>query len=316
MENRDVDVFVISYNKLRYLKKLIAWLESAEFEKIHVVDNASTYPPLVSYLQTSSHVVHRLEKNFGHLAVWECGLFENILRSRPYIVTDADVLPIEECPKEVVRYFWHILRDYPRMTKVGFALKIDDIPDTYIFKKNVVEWENRFWKKPMGRGVYEASIDTTFALYRPGIYPIEKQWWKSIRTGFPYMARHLPWYEDSSLPKNEEDKYYERHLKKKSSFWSVTDPELLEQYNKDLVRELLNLYAMRRWKILSFLYRMMFFVTRKERFLRKSKKKDSLFESVDGMSAEQIQQRNIDILSTISSTRKLRGWKTLERIGV
>lgn len=316
MENKDVVVFVLSYNKLGYLEKLIAWLEKAGFRKIFIVDNASTYSPLVEYLQASSHTVYRLEKNYGHLAVWECGLFDDMLRVHPYIVTDPDILPIEECPGEVTHHFWRILSDHPEVTKVGFSLKIDDIPDTYSLKKNVIEWEKQFWKKSIGDGLYDASIDTTFALYRPGIYPNDKRWWRSIRTGFPFIARHLPWYENSLLPKSEEDVYYEKHLKEKSSFWSVTDGNLLKEYNTKFIGELSGLYAMRRWKILSFVYRVIFLLTWKKRFLEKAKTKRFLLESIDVTDVAEAQKRNVDIASVVFSIQNSGGWKFLERIGL
>ena len=40
----------------------------------------------------------------------------------------------------------------------------------------------------------------------------------AARTGYPYMARHLSWYEDSSNP-SEEQLYYEAHMNKDYSHW-------------------------------------------------------------------------------------------------
>ena len=43
-------------------------------------------------------------------------------------------------------------------------------------------------------GLFKSKIDTTFALYRPG--KSYQCWETTIRTGAPYLLRHLPWYED------------------------------------------------------------------------------------------------------------------------
>lgn len=42
--------------------------------------------------------------------------------------------------------------------------------------------------------IYDAPIDTTFALYKPGGVAIKDNFYNGIRTGYPYVARHLGWY--------------------------------------------------------------------------------------------------------------------------
>ena len=153
MNNKNIKVFIISYNRLSYLKRLVEWLEKAGFERIHIVDNASTYPPLLEYLKNSKHIVHRMEANYGHLVFWKCGKFDDIIRGEEYIVTDCDVLPVEECPKNVTEYFLKILDKYPSHTKVGFSLKIDDLPDCNLSKQAVLDWEGQFWRKKIENGL-------------------------------------------------------------------------------------------------------------------------------------------------------------------
>lgn len=253
MNNKKIDVFIISYNRLSYLKLLIAWLEKAGFENIHIVDNNSTYPPLLKYFNISKYQVYRLDKNYGHLAVWECGKFKKIIDNNNYIVTDCDILPIDECPLNVTEYFFEILKKYPNITKTGFALKIDDLPEYYVYRDSIIDWEKQFWQNKIVVGLFDASIDTTFALYRHGIYPTNKNWWKSIRTDFPYIAKHLPWYANSNNP-SEEEIYYQNNLKNGSSFWSVNDINLLKKYSDNLKKELNSVYSSKKWKILKAIY--------------------------------------------------------------
>ena len=54
------------------------------------------------------------------------------------------------------------------------------------------------------------------------------------------MARHLPWYADTSVP-TEEDVFYQRNVTELSSQWSVTDPVMLKEQNIKLQMEVLNL---------------------------------------------------------------------------
>lgn len=42
--------------------------------------------------------------------------------------------------------------------------------------------------------IYDAPIDTTFALYKPGGVAVKNNFYNGIRSGYPYIARHLGWY--------------------------------------------------------------------------------------------------------------------------
>jgi len=309
--DKNTNIFIISYNRLKYLRKLVLWLERAGFEKIHIVDNNSSYPPLLEYLSLSKHKIHRLEKNYGHLAVWKCGKFNEIIDSEYYIVTDCDVLPTEECPFDVARYFFELLKKYPKVTKVGFGLRIDDLPQHYQYKNSVIEWEQQFWKKKIENNAYNANIDTTFALYRKGIYPDSKRWWRSIRTDFPYLCRHLPWYENLKN-KSEEDVFYQNSLENKSSFWSVDDVELLKKYSNDLNAQLNAIYSSRKWKILRTLYSLGNVITRGKKFNKKIGTKkilpiDNIFDVVF------LQRYNREIAEELGIITSSSAWKFVKK---
>jgi hypothetical protein len=51
----------------------------------------------------------------------------------------------------------------------------------------------------------------------------------ALRTGSPYLARHLPWYVDSSRP-TDEDRYYRDHLDPAVNNWDQgADPDWKRQ---------------------------------------------------------------------------------------
>ncbi|MFM9138696.1 MAG: hypothetical protein ACKOQZ_11355 [Actinomycetota bacterium] len=72
-----VEQFPIIINvrdRLEPLRDLVAWLERVGQEQIWLNDNASTYPPMVEYLNNSPHHVVRHSTNLGHRSPWLSGL--------------------------------------------------------------------------------------------------------------------------------------------------------------------------------------------------------------------------------------------------
>ena len=132
-------------------------------------------------------------------------------------MTDCDVIP-DGCPSDWLPTLYNKLIQYPDLTKVGFSLRIDDIPDTNQRKAEIIDWEEQFWKSRLDEQTYSAHIDTTFAIYRPGIPPYSRKWWVSGRMAPPYIAKHLGWYIDSESP-TEEDIFYTQTVKGRSSHW-------------------------------------------------------------------------------------------------
>lgn len=208
---QDIPIFIISFNRFESLVLLLDRLEGMGYTNLQILDNHSTYPPLVKFLATCPYKVHYLSENYGHLAFWKEGRFQYIIQNSFYVVTDPDVVPVDTCPDDFLKTFYDILCQYPTITKVGFSLKIDDLPDCYELREIVMEWEKQFYKNQLGNGpnpLYKGAIDTTFALYGPQkVSPVDYNFYEAIRVGSPYEARHLPWYKDLAN-KNEEDLFY------------------------------------------------------------------------------------------------------------
>ncbi len=199
-----VPVIINNFNRLDCLKQQLNWLERVGIKNIFIIDNNSDYQPLLEFYKKSKHTVFLLDKNIGFEALWKTVIFQ-LFKNSYYIYTDPDILPTNSCPFDVVNFFYLLLRKFPAVDKVGFGIKIDDLPTYYPLKEKVIDWEQKFWQNPAGENAYFAPIDTTFALYRPGIKGGSEL--KAIRTGDPYLSRHTSWYQD---PENlgEEDKNY------------------------------------------------------------------------------------------------------------
>jgi glycosyltransferase involved in cell wall biosynthesis len=227
----DIPVIINNFNRLEYLKKLIESLEKRGYNNIYIIDNLSTYPPLLQFYNTCKYQIFRLKKNLGAYALWKSGIIKKFDKDY-FVYTDADLELIEECPADFMVFFLHALQKHKLASKVGFSLKIDDIPDYFAPKRDVIAHEQTFSRFYLSdESLYYAPIDTTFALYRPRTswkhanYNIEM-----YRAAYPYMARHLPWYIDSSNPDIETCYYLD--TANRTAIWIGRDKDLAESRNQ------------------------------------------------------------------------------------
>ncbi|MHA6249241.1 glycosyltransferase family protein [Pontibacter sp. CAU 1760] len=211
----EIPIILNNYNRLEYLQKMVAWLESAGYKNLFILDNNSTYPPLLDYYKSTPHTVYRLNKNVGFLALWQTIVFTRF-SDNYYVYSDADLLPIHECPVTVLTHFKAVLAKFKAYDKVGFGLELNSIPDHYPLKENVISWEHKFWEHEIDKNIFEAPIDTTFALYRPGTKGGSEL--KALRTGYPYVAQHLSWYVDPQ--KLSADEVYYQRTTSASGSWT------------------------------------------------------------------------------------------------
>lgn len=209
---KDIPIIINNYNRLEMLSTLIDGLESRGYRNLYILDNQSTYPPLLEYYTRLSYPVYMLNNNVGHLALWKTGFFKQF-KDTYYAYTDSDLEIHPDCPDDFIEKFISLLEKYPKALKVGFSICIDDLPDHYKLKNEVIEWEKVFWKEEIEPNIFRALIDTTFAVYKPYFIgePIDPDCF-CIRTGFPYSVRHLPWYINSDNLSKEE-LYYLEHIK-------------------------------------------------------------------------------------------------------
>jgi glycosyltransferase involved in cell wall biosynthesis len=207
---KEVPVIINNFNRVTTLKKLISCLEERGYYNIYILDNKSSYPPLLDYYNECKYKVFRLNENLGALAFWKSGIYKQFRKSY-FVYTDSDVMPVENCPADFMEFFLKTMKKHRLAQKVGFSLKIDDIPDHYLQKPQVLKNEEQFYKfYNEEENLYRAPVDTTFALYRPRArFRHANNYIEIYRTGFPYMAYHLPWYHDSLNPEPEERYYIE-----------------------------------------------------------------------------------------------------------
>jgi SAM-dependent methyltransferase len=218
-------IFIVNYNQLACLRKQLAWLINAGYKNIRILDNQSNYPPLLEFYKNIKRNLNGavdvviLEKNYGCRGILTETVLNRFEISTFYVYSDGDVVPDVCCPSNVVAHLASLLHANPDVRKVGLGLRLDDLPATYRFREQAIVWESQFWRQPVARGAFRAPIDTTFAIYRPHEpFALEP----ALRTGWPYLARHEPWYSDSSRP-TEEERFYQASHKVHDSHWAAAD---------------------------------------------------------------------------------------------
>ena len=144
-----------------------------------------------------------------------------------YIVTDVD-LTFNGIPTDFISKYITILEEHPSLNKVGTGFPSDDIPEWNPLKDIIKRQEGMQYGNPIensvGMELYNAGIDTTFALYRSDdinrindkrcTFPVTSHMTgvmlhNSARSLGKYSAKHTPWYINPI--EDEEENYYLRH---------------------------------------------------------------------------------------------------------
>ncbi len=189
-----IPIYINNRDRLTTTRRMVERLIQIPEAMVVIVDNASTYPPLLEWYATECPCrVNLLGHNAGPRGAWQ-GMLDHSGFDH-YIVTDSD-LDIDSVPLDVLDVLLEGFRRYPAFNgvptkKVGLSLRIDDIPDGYQFKQRVVSHESQFWTQKLDEQFYRADIDTTFAMYRVNP-PWNGDYGPSLRTVPPYSARHCP----------------------------------------------------------------------------------------------------------------------------
>lgn len=226
-DNKTIPVIIINYNQLFYLQQLVDFLLERKFTNIVIIDNASTYEPLLDYYEKMDKTlkIERMTVNEGHKVFFKNKNLQKKYGQGFYFLTDSDILPNSNLPKDFDNnMLQNLLKYYKKINKVGFAIDTESIPDYYPLKSKVAKWEARFWSDEIEKNLYFAYIDTTFALYKPkypsSIFKLFKPM-TAIRMAGDFTCKHGGWYID---PRNltEENLYYIETANRSAS-WRVDE---------------------------------------------------------------------------------------------
>lgn len=229
---RTIPVFINSFNQLTYLRNLVDKLQADGFRNIYILDNKSTYPPLLNYYgdltgKSQAEVIFYGENRGPHFFHMK-GVFK-IFGSLPHIFSDPD-LSYENLAPNFLTRLMEVSEKY-KMFKVGPALELpseSELDASLYTEKDgkrlgVREWESQFWETQIEENLYyPGQIDTTFHLFNPKYFVVGSALIDGIRTGGEgFTFKHLPWYLERIVPQ-EEINYYKTAASEKNSWKSVT----------------------------------------------------------------------------------------------
>jgi hypothetical protein len=215
-----IPAFIINYNRLILPKNMAEFLSKDQRVEVYIIDNKSTYEPLLEWYKTCPYKVIHMGDNYGHTVFWTQKLYDKYVKEGYYILSDSD-LDLSNIPDNWLDVLLEGLNRYP-YAKVGFSLETNDLPESH-FRAEIVAWESQFWApkaRQLDETYIEAHIDTTLALHRTDEHGI----YSSVRVNRPYTAKHVPWYYTDFSILSEDEKYYFNTVKT-STLWS-------RQFNK------------------------------------------------------------------------------------
>ena len=215
----NIPIVIICYNNYRYVANTltqIAKINKDYYANIIILNNASTCPDTIAYLQSvggSGGGGVSVINNVGNLGPWITHLnnrhIYDLLPDK-YIITDPDLKLNEKIPCNFIEILANLSDTY-KTAKIGFALDISDheqfhTTKEYMANQTIREWESQFWKKKIDVSsdaadatyeLYDADIDTTFCLMNKT--NIMRGYDNKIRVAGDFTAKHIPWYIENEV---------------------------------------------------------------------------------------------------------------------
>lgn len=210
-----IPCFLIARDRLTCLKNMVDYLNAIPEMEIIIIDNESTYQPLLDWYDTKPCIIERLVSNYGNFVLFnsptviEGHIKPNFqekygLIGRQYILSDCD-LDLSGVPKDFLSVLQEGLRRYTWAIKCGLSLEINNLPSTEIAAE-AIGWEGSNWTNALDDSYYKAAVDTTFALLT-GVGE-QNDFARCLRTARPYTASHLTWTYSADNPPPEDEIYY------------------------------------------------------------------------------------------------------------
>jgi len=145
-----IPIYIIAYNQYTYVKNMVEQcLRLSDIGKIFIIDNGSTYQPLLNWYSDNVpsikdvELIKRSENGGSH--VWKKYLH---LFPDEYIVTDPDLLFNPKMPNDAISILSNIRKEFD-VAVVGLALDISDhhnFTDIKCSGLSIHDFEIQYWK--------------------------------------------------------------------------------------------------------------------------------------------------------------------------
>ena len=256
-----IPIFIINKDRLRFLKQLMASydrIKKVSNIEIVIVDNGSTYPPMIEYLaelETNGVVIYRWQERWNQEALllgadletyetWGSSWRDFYMLQEPvryavrtyrelhpemeyYVVTDSDI-DLSKTPADILVYYEGILRACPQLDKIGPHISFTDLSYDYQFFDSVTRTYQILYLQQVPSAAYFnnlayhvsfTGIDTHWSMRRAS-QVFERLKGTSIRTYAPYQCWHLDFYDTLEYP---DTSYYKSHDSNKLNHYTVTN---------------------------------------------------------------------------------------------
>lgn len=214
-----IPVIINNCNLLTWPREMVERIKQYKaVGEIYIVDNGSTYEPLLEWYETKPCNVVRCA-NIGHRAPWQIGLIGKLKAYDYYVVTDPD-LDLTNTPDDTLLYLQDKIVE-SQLPKLGLGLDFESVPKGAMYYEFLQWYERgRQFRSPRINGIMTSvTIDTTFAIYP---YEAKNYFIGGGSTTSPYMAKHPPWhYTKEEITEDAEYMYYLAHANKSASILTM-----------------------------------------------------------------------------------------------
>lgn len=222
-----IPIVLFSYNNPTLLKSLIDQLERCFNASVSVIDNGSTYAPMISYLndlKARNITVYHMPRNFGPHVLFTRPEGRSVLSKLPqyFVLSDSDLRLNDHTPSNFLCIF-AVLTDLLSTPKVGVALDLYDKDDMLMLKKyngqpSIHAWERGMYGQRLlvpgweeiNFMLYKSLIDTTFAVYNKK-HMVDANGtlqftYSAVRVAGIFSAKHRPFYPKTFSALNESER--------------------------------------------------------------------------------------------------------------
>jgi hypothetical protein len=219
-----IPIIINNRNLLTWPSKMVEVAKTFEgVGDIIIVDNQSTYEPLLEWYKTNPCEIVYADENHGQGCPWIIELPQS-RGYEYYVVSDPD-MGLENTPKDNLLYLIEKMEKYPEYDRIGLSISNLDLDPRYPFFDHAKSWKERTCEPDtIFDGLLTKQIfDTTYGMYhknrnKSGI---------SCCTKEPYSMVHLPWnisrdelHDIKNV--NYEFYYYLKHATNVSSYKGFT----------------------------------------------------------------------------------------------
>lgn len=235
INNNGLPIIIPTHNNPTYVKNSVDFYHSIGHENILLIDNNSSYLPMIDYLHSISNEVSVVMQkiNFGPRQFYDDRSIYALLPEY-FILTDPDLRFSNKFPTNFVDILIE-LHNMFNVFKIGSALNLDIkepnvLDEQYSISGNPItirDIENNYYQNCIGSyegdNIWLAPIDTTFALYKKG--EKENSFMDSLRIDNRFLADHFGWFNPTPMT-DDEYLFYTNNLN------AVSSTEYLKKYKR------------------------------------------------------------------------------------